>query len=370
MTESTDSQTSSETTAPATDGDATDDTAGGEAAGGAGDATPTTPATDPPASEDKPVVEIPTEPVTELVVTVLVPGDGPVAQVGDTVTVNYVGVRSEDGVEFDNSYDRGQPFPVVLGTGSVIQGWDEGLIGAQEGARIQLDIPADLAYGNQPRGEIIRADEALTFVVDVGAVEPRPVSTAPPMADPADCPATDGSEPRQQEFSEMQPFCIDVTKTYTAEIVTNFGPMTVELLPEAAPQNVNNFVTLARYQYFDGTVCHRVITDFVVQCGDPQGDGFGGPGYTIPDELPLPGEYQPGSIAMANTGQPDSAGSQFFIITGENGAGLPPLYSLFGEVIGGIETVVELNTLENPDGDNGVPPLETITIESVTITES
>ncbi|MFW2333727.1 peptidylprolyl isomerase, partial [Ilumatobacter sp.] len=116
--------------------------------------------------------------------------------------------------------------------------------------------------------------------------------------------------------------------------------------------------------------CHRVITDFVVQCGDPQGDGYGGPGYTIPDELPLPGEYRAGSIAMANTGQPNSAGSQFFIITGPNGAGLPPQYSLFGDVIGGIETVDVLNELQNPAGDNGVPPLEPITIESVTITES
>ncbi len=230
------------------------------------------------------------------------------ADVGDTVTVNYVGVRSVDGVEFDNSYDRGQTFPLVLGTGSVIRGWDQGLVGAQAGARIQLDIPPDLAYGDQAAGESSGPARRLTFVVDVVSVEQRPEVTAPPMADPADCPATDGSEPQQQEFAEMQPFCIDVTKTYTAEIVTNFGPITVELLPDAAPQNVNNFVTLARYKYFDDTECHRVITDFVVQCGDPQGDGYGGPGYTIPDELPLPGEYRAGSIAMANTGQPNSAG--------------------------------------------------------------
>ncbi|MFW2335810.1 FKBP-type peptidyl-prolyl cis-trans isomerase, partial [Ilumatobacter sp.] len=275
-----------------------DAAAGGDAAtdGAAATTPPTTPTSTPatnvadtePAGDTtgKPEVAIPAEPPTELVVTELIPGSGPMADVGDTVTVNYVGVRSADGVEFDNSYDRGQTFPLVLGTGSVIQGWDQGLVGAQAGARIQLDIPPDLAYGDQAAGEIIRAGEALTFVVDVVSVEQRSEVTAPPMADPADCPATDGSEPQQQEFAEMQPFCIDVTKTYTAEIVTNFGPITVELLPDAAPQNVNNFVTLARYKYFDGTDCHRVITDFVVQCGDPQGDGYGGPGYTIPDELP------------------------------------------------------------------------------------
>ena len=78
-------------------------------------------------------------------------GDGPVSEVGDTVVVDYVGVRSSDGVEFDNSYDRGEPFPVVLGSGSVIPGWESGLVGVQAGARVQLDIPSDLAYGEAGR---------------------------------------------------------------------------------------------------------------------------------------------------------------------------------------------------------------------------
>lgn len=120
----------------------------------------------------KPEVEIPAETPTELVITELSPGDGPEAATGDTVVVHYIGVRSEDGTEFDNSYDRGQPFPVTLGTGSVIQGWDEGLIGARAGAQIQLDIPSDLAYGDSPQGEIIQAGDALTFVIDVMSVTP------------------------------------------------------------------------------------------------------------------------------------------------------------------------------------------------------
>ena len=194
-----------------------------------------------------------------------------------------------------------------------------------------------------------------------------PIAQKMPRADAADCPATDGSEPKQQEFSEMQPFCIDVTKTYTAEIVTNFGPLTVEFDAERAPLTVNNFVVLARYQYFDSTECHRAIPDFVVQCGDPTATGTGGPGYSFPDELPLPGEYQIGSIAMANSG-PGTNGSQFFIITGPNGAALPPNYSLFGEVIDGLDTTVaDLDAVANPE-NNGVPPLEQIIIESVTIT--
>lgn len=121
---------------------------------------------------EKPVVEIPDEIPTELVVTVLQEGEGPEAAAGDTVWVHYIGVRSEDGAEFDNSYDRDRAFPVQVGVGQVIQGWDQGLIGVQAGERLQLDIPSDLAYGDSPNGDIIQAGDALTFVIDVMAVDP------------------------------------------------------------------------------------------------------------------------------------------------------------------------------------------------------
>jgi peptidylprolyl isomerase len=124
---------------------------------------------------DKPTVEFPGTDVTELEVTVLEEGTGPEAAEGDTVVVDYVGVRSTDGVEFDNSYDRGEPFDVVLGSGSVIAGWEQGLVGAQAGSRIQVDIPSDLAYGAEARDDIIGADEDLTFVIDVRAVIPPAV---------------------------------------------------------------------------------------------------------------------------------------------------------------------------------------------------
>jgi peptidylprolyl isomerase len=126
----------------------------------------------PPTNPDKPTVEIPDEIPTELQVTVLQEGTGPASEAGDTVIVDYVGVRSRDGVEFDNSYDRFEPFAVELGQGRVIAGWDEGLVGAQAGSRIQLDIPSDLAYGDQPQGDIIGENEVLTFVIDVRAVVP------------------------------------------------------------------------------------------------------------------------------------------------------------------------------------------------------
>lgn len=128
------------------------------------------PATIPPPVE-LPEVQIPTEIPTELQITDLTDGTGPAAAVGDMVVVDYIGVRSVDGERFDESYSRGQPFPVVLGEGSVIEGWELGLIGARNGMRRQLDIPAELAYGDSPRpGGPIQPGDALTFVVDVRAV--------------------------------------------------------------------------------------------------------------------------------------------------------------------------------------------------------
>ncbi len=342
----------------------------GSSVPGASDPTSSTPGSTAAGSADKPEVSIPAELPTELVITDLIDGTGEPAKNGDTVEVNYVGVRSEDGTEFDNSYDRGQTFPVVLGAGGVIQGWDQGLVGVKVGGRRQLDIPADLAYGDTGAGGVILPGDALSFVIDVVSITPAPTpASLAPIADAADCPAADGSSEKTQEFTEYPPTCIDVTKTYTAEIVTNLGAMTVELYADKAPLTVNSFVTLARYHYFDGISCHRIIPQFVAQCGDPTGTGSGGPGYEFADELPASGEYQIGSLAMANSG-PDTNGSQFFIITGPNGAGLPPSYSLFGMVTKGLDTTVPaLDAVGNPEG-NGVPPLEPVTIESVTITES
>ena len=185
------------------------------------------------------------------------------------------------------------------------------------------------------------------------------------------CPAADGSSARAITFAKAPPNCIDATKTYTAEVTTNKGAYTIALDAGAAPLTVNNFVVLARYHYFDSTICHRAIPSFAVQCGDPTGTGKGGPGYSFADELPATGSYKVGSIAMANSG-PDTNGSQFFIITGADGVALPANYTLFGEVTDGLDTTVKaLDALGNPDqASNGVPPVEQIIIQSVTITES
>lgn len=181
-----------------------------------------------------------------------------------------------------------------------------------------------------------------------------------------ECPAPDGSSERRTRFDGPPPMCIDLERSYQAEIVTNHGSMTAFLHPQRAPMTVNNFVFLARYHYFDGLTFHRIIRDFVIQGGCPQGSGRGGPGYQFADELPEPGRYEIGSLAMANAG-PDTNGSQFFIISGGRGMQLPPQYSLFGRLIDGLDVLDEIQRVPTGAGDR---PVEPVVIESVTITES
>ena len=182
---------------------------------------------------------------------------------------------------------------------------------------------------------------------------------------PSKCPPADGSAPKTQHFDGPPPMCIDLSKRYTAEMVTSKGTMVFALDATSAPRTVNNFVFLARYHYFEGISFHRIIPGFVLQGGDPEGTGAGGPGYHFEDELPQPGRYELGSLAMANAGR-DTNGSQFFVISGSDGTRLPPLYSLFGQIVSGHEVITIIDALGSKSGS----PKEKVVIESVTITEA
>jgi peptidylprolyl isomerase len=152
----------------------------------------------------KPKVKLPSAAPTSLVVTDLTEGTGAAAANGDTVVVHYVGVRSADGKEFDNSYDKGTPIPVTLGVGQVIKGWDQGLVGVKKGGRRQLDIPADLAYGNNPKGGVIQPGDALSFVIDVVTIIPKP--------DPANAPKV------------SIPPTANIEKATSKELIVGTGP--------------------------------------------------------------------------------------------------------------------------------------------------
>ena len=198
---------------------------------------------------------------------------------------------------------------------------------------------------------------AATAPTTAAAHTPATYGTSP-------CPKADGSSPKTEKFSAPPQLCIDPSKTYTATMTTDAGTMQIALDAKAAPMTVNNFVFLARYHFFDGLTFHRVIPGFVVQGGDPQGTGAGGPGYTFADELPAAGAYKIGSLAMANSGA-NTNGSQFFIITGSDGVQLPPQYSLFGMVTSGIDVAHKIEA----DGTAQGTPKVVHKMVSVTITE-
>lgn len=158
---------------------------------------------------------------------------------------------------------------------------------------------------------------------------------------------------------------IDPAKRYTATMQTSMGELVIALDPIKAPQTVNNFVFLALHHYFDGIVFHRIINGFVCQGGDPTGTGRGGPGYRFADELPQAGQYEIGSVAMANAG-PNTNGSQFFLISGPSGARLPPQYALFGKIVKGLDVLDQMQQVPTGGGDR---PKTDVVIESVTVTE-
>jgi cyclophilin family peptidyl-prolyl cis-trans isomerase len=188
-----------------------------------------------------------------------------------------------------------------------------------------------------------------------------------------DCPAADGSSERKTEFDGEPKMCIDEAKKYTATMKTSKGTIVMALDPAKAPKTVNNFVFLSRYHFYDGLTFHRVVPGFVIQGGDPQGTGSGGPGYQFADELPKPEDYKGGSVAMANSG-PNTNGSQFFILESDDAGsklvqavGGKANYSLFGQVTEGMDVVKAIIAL-SPGGDG--PPKEKVTIETVTIAEA
>ncbi len=254
-----------------------------------------------------------------------------------------------------------------------------GLIAAAIVAFVAFAIAFSVITKDDGGDAVAAGDASTTTAVGNGSTEPSTTDTGDSSttatteaATPIPCPPVDGSAERTTEFPAPPPECIDPSTDYHATVVTDAGTIEVDLLEDKAPMTVNNFVYLARYHFFDGLTFHRVIPDFVLQGGDPLGNGTGGPGYSFPDELPDPGDYQAGSLAMANSG-PDSNGSQFFIVTSEAGAkslvdavGGDAAYSLFGQVTDGMDVVKAIESDGSPSGQ----PSTVHTIESVTITES
>jgi len=163
---------------------------------------------------------------------------------------------------------------------------------------------------------------------------------------------------------------IDLSKQYTAKVTTSHGLLTINLFPDEAPNTVNNFVFLARENFYNDTIFHRIISGFMIQGGDPNGNGTGGPGYKFKDE-PITRNYTRGIVAMANSG-PNTNGSQFFIMTKDTN--LPKQYVIFGELTGDdsfatLDTIASTPVEPSLSGENSKPTTK-ISIQSIEIQES
>ncbi len=187
---------------------------------------------------------------------------------------------------------------------------------------------------------------------------PKNPQTANNTNSPTSMPTTDPKAPAMQ---------IDTKKTYQAVLNTSAGSITIDLNANTTPITVNNFVTLAKKGFYNKTIFHRSIKGFMIQGGDPSGDGTGGPGYRFADE-PFEGEYTRGTLAMANAG-PNTNGSQFFIM--HQDYPLPKNYVIFGKVSKGIEVVdkiAEAPVKQNAMGENSTP-VNPVVVSSVQIIE-
>lgn len=185
-----------------------------------------------------------------------------------------------------------------------------------------------------------------------------------------------GNSNMPQPADKMDPSVTTQTEVEAIEttpiatmIIKDYGTITLELYPDMAPNTVNNFITLANDGFYDGLTFHRVINGFMIQGGDPNGNGSGGPGYSITGEFADNGfnqntlSHKKGIISMARTGMPNSAGSQFFIMSADD-TYLDGKYAAFGKVTSGIEVVESIEKLET---DNQDKPIKEVVIESISV---
>lgn len=240
------------------------------------------------------------------------------------------------------------------------------------------DVPAE------PEAPEVAAEPE---VANPEAAEPEAAN--PEAAEPAaaGCPAVDGSSLRTIDFDSPQPMCIDPEARYVAIFDTSEGEMRFELTASETPLTVNNFVTLARYRYYDETLLFRTDPSIdIIQGGSPHTNDNRdpGPGYTIPDEpafaadpdtgnLTGPYRYQPGQIVMARSAGPDSASAQFFLTTGPNASRLDGqgTYVVFGQTDeAGLAVAQSIIGLHEPGGSLGGAPSRDVTVRSVTIEET
>jgi peptidyl-prolyl cis-trans isomerase B (cyclophilin B) len=180
-----------------------------------------------------------------------------------------------------------------------------------------------------------------------------------------ECASVEAPAPREDGGETAPSERLDPEQTWTLTFDTSCGSFVVTLDLESAPATSASLVSLARDGFFDDTIFHRIVPGFVIQGGDPTQSGGGGPGYSTVDVPAAGARYAKGVVAMAKTQAepPGTAGSQFFVVIGED-AGLPPEYAVVGEVTDGLDVVEQIGALGDPTTEQPVQP---IVVESVTV---
>jgi cyclophilin family peptidyl-prolyl cis-trans isomerase len=192
--------------------------------------------------------------------------------------------------------------------------------------------------------------------------------TAPGETD-AGCRKVSAPKPKPDGGQKKPTTALDKGKKYVAKVATSCGDFEITLDVKHSPKTAASFVALAKAKFFDGTTFHRIVPGFVIQGGDPQGSGTGGPGYSVREAPPRDTQYTRGVVAMAKTGAEPAgtSGSQFFVVTGED-AGLPADYAVLGKVSSGADVVDTIGTV--PTDTTTEKPVDPVVIDSITITES
>jgi cyclophilin family peptidyl-prolyl cis-trans isomerase len=200
-----------------------------------------------------------------------------------------------------------------------------------------------------------------------GSGQAQQTETTETQAGEDGCKQVEQPQPKKDGGQRRPSEKLDASKTYAVTIATNCGDFGFDIDAKAAPKAGASFVALAKDGFFDDTFFHRIVPGFVIQGGDPTGTGTGGPGYKTVDEPPSSARYTKGVVAMAKAGDeaPGTAGSQFFVVTGDD-AGLPPEYAVLGRVTSGLDVVERIGRL----GDASEQPTQAVVIEKTTVKAS